>query len=194
MAQRLRPAYPIRTERLLLRPLTSADTDALVAYRGRADVCRYVPFEPMDRDRITEMMGTRFAITEITDEGQALSLGVEVADTGVLAGDVQLAWVSREHRSGEIGYMFHPGHVGRGYATEAMRAVLALAFDGLGLHRVVARIDERNDASARVARRLGMRQEARLVENEWLKGEWTTEIDFGLLASEWRAGSGGALL
>jgi RimJ/RimL family protein N-acetyltransferase len=65
--------------------------------------------------------------------------------------------------------------------------VLALAFDGLGLHRVTARIDARNGPSAALARRLGMRQEAHLVENEWFKGEWTDELDFAILEREWRA-------
>ena len=98
-----------------------------------------------------------------------------------------LFYRSREHRGGEIGYVFNPDHQGHGYATEAARALLDLAFDGLGLHRVVARIDARNDASAAVLRRLGLRQEAYLRENEWFKGEWTDEIDFAILESEWRA-------
>jgi RimJ/RimL family protein N-acetyltransferase len=55
------------------------------------------------------------------------------------------------------------------------------------LHRIVARLDERNEASARVARRLGMRQEARLVDTEMFKGEWSTELDFAMLAAEWPA-------
>ena len=182
----LRPAYPIRTERLLLRPLSADDTDALLAYRSLPEVCRYVPFEPMSRQGITERLGTYWARTALDAEGQGLTLGVELAATGDLVGDVLLYWQSREHRGGEIGYVFHPGHAGYGYATEAARAMLGLAFDGLGLHRVMARLDERNDASAGVARRLGMRQEARLVENEWFKGEWTTELDFAILADEWR--------
>jgi len=55
------------------------------------------------------------------------------------------------------------------------------------LHRIVARIDERNESSVRLARRLGMRQEARLVRNEFFKGEWSTELDFAMLADEWYA-------
>jgi RimJ/RimL family protein N-acetyltransferase len=50
---------------------------------------------------------------------------------------------------------------------------------------VIARVDARNAASARLATRLGMRQEAHLRENEWFKGEWTDEIDFAVLAQEW---------
>jgi RimJ/RimL family protein N-acetyltransferase len=182
----LRPTYPVRTERLLLRPLTAADTDALLAYRSLPEACRYVPFEPMTPDVIAKRLATDWANTELTDEDQALTLGAELTGTGQLVGDVVLFWHSREHLGGEIGYMLHPGFSGQGYGTEAARALLRLAFEDLGLHRVVARIDERNEPSARLARRLGMRQEARLVDNEWFKGEWTTELVFAMLAKEWR--------
>jgi RimJ/RimL family protein N-acetyltransferase len=181
----LRPTYPIRTERLLLRPLTIDDVDAIVAYRGRPDVCRYVPFDPMSRDTVRERVAGLWATRALTDEGQALTLGVELARTGELVGDVVLFWHSREHLGGEIGYVFHPGHAGHGYATEAVRTMLGLGFEQLGLHRIVARLDERNGPSAGVARRAGMRQEARLVHHEFFKGEWTTELDFAMLAEEW---------
>ena len=92
---------------------------------------------------------------------------------------------SREHSSGEIGYVFHPDVGGHGYASEACSGVLALAFDQLGLHRVTARLDSRNEASARVAVRLGMRQEAHFVRNELFKGEWSDELVFAMLADEW---------
>lgn len=181
----LQPVYPVRTKRLLLRPLTASDADALFAYRSLPEVCRYVPFEPMTREVINERLATQWANTELTDEGQGLTLGVEVARTGQLVGDVMLFWQSREHGGGEIGYVLHPDAAGRGYATEAAHALLRLGFDQLGLHRIIARVDERNEPSAGVARRLGMRQEARLVRNELFKGEWSTELDFAMLAEEW---------
>jgi RimJ/RimL family protein N-acetyltransferase len=187
----LRPSYPVRTERLLLRPLAAGDADAMLAYRGREDVAQYVPFEPMSRHDIIERLAGPWARTELTDEGQSLTLGAQVRETGELAGDVTLFWHSREHAGGEIGYVLNPLLGGRGYATEAAAVLLRLGFDGLGLHRIVARIDERNGPSVRLARRLGMRQEARLVDNEFFKGEWTTELDFAMLADEWRARHGG---
>ena len=181
------PGYPVRSERLLLRPLTAADAEALLAYRGRDDVSRYVPFEPMSRDDILELIAGRWARTELTDEGQSLTLGAQLAGTGELAGDVMLFWHSREHAGGEVGYVFNPALGGHGYATEAARAMLRLGFEGIGLHRIVARIDERNEPSVKLAARLGMRQEARLVHNEIFKGEWSTEVDFAMLADEWYA-------
>ena len=181
------PEYPVRTERLLLRPLSTADAGAVLAYRGRADVCRYLPFEPMTREDVAARIAGQWARTGLTAEGQSLTLGAEVAQTGELAGDVVLFWHSREHAAGELGYVFEPALGGQGYATEAARAMLGLGFGPLALHRIIARLDERNDASARLARRLGMRQEARLVSNELFKGEWSTELVFAILAQEWSA-------
>jgi RimJ/RimL family protein N-acetyltransferase len=183
----LRPTYPVFSERLLLRPLATADADALLAYRSREDVCRYVPFEPMSRDDVIERIAGQWARTELTDERQSLTLGAEVSETSELAGDVLLVWHSRANADGELGYMFNPALGGRGYATEAANVMLRLGFEELGLHRIVARIDERNEPSARLARRLGMRQEARLVSNEFFKGGWSTELDFAMLADEWYA-------
>jgi RimJ/RimL family protein N-acetyltransferase len=181
----LEPTYPIDTARLVLRPLVETDIDELLTYRGRADVCRYLTFEPMTREVLRARLHTDLSRTEITAEGEALTLGVRVRDTGRLVGDVVLFFRSEEHARGEIGYAFHPDAGGRGYASEACAAMLDLAFDGLGLHRVVARLDSRNDASARLAARLGMRREAHFVRSERIKGEWVDQLVFALLADEW---------
>jgi RimJ/RimL family protein N-acetyltransferase len=177
----------VRSGRIALRPLGVADIDALVAYRSRPDVCRWVPFEPMDAALVATRLAGPWARTTLDAEGQGLTLGVELLSTGELVGDVLLAWQSLEHRSGEIGYVLNPDHSGNGYATEAVHTLLHLAFDDLGLHRVMARVDARNQPSIDLARRLGMRQEAHLVENEWFKGGWSDELDFALLEQEWTA-------
>jgi RimJ/RimL family protein N-acetyltransferase len=184
----LAPAYPIVTERLHLRPLDpSTDVAAVHAYQSREDVCRYIPYSPRTREEVAERLTDPERNTStMAKEGDVIWLGVVVRETDQLVGDVILFWRSAEHQSGEIGYVLHPDQHGNGYVTEACGALLDLAFDDLKLHRVIARIDERNVASANVLRRLGMRQEAVLVENEWFKGEWTTEVDFAILASEWQ--------
>ena len=180
----LAPDYPVLTDRLALRPLHPAgDLEAVLAYQSRADVCRYVPYEPRSRAEVAERLRT--ARSTLTEEGQSLLLAIVLRSTEALIGDATLFWHSAKHRGGEIGYVLNPAYQGHGYATEASRAMLALGFDGLGLHRVIARLDSRNAASANVLRRLGMRQEAHLVQNEWFKGEWTDELDFAMLATEW---------
>jgi len=184
----LKPDYPIETARLLLRPLEPSDAEALYAYQSRPDVCRYIPYEPRTREVIAERLADPDKSRSTLEQaGQVMDVAVVRKDTGELVGDAVLIWHSAEHRGGEVGYVINPDHAGQGYASEAAAALLRLAFDGLGLHRIIGRIDARNDASAGVLRRIGMRQEAVLVENEWFKGEWTTEIDFAILEHEWRA-------
>lgn len=185
----LRPRYPIETERLLLRPIDPVgDVDAMHAYRSREDVCRYIPPEPTSREQMAERLANPdFVRSELESEGQCLALAVVLRESGLLIGDLIFFWHSTLHRGGEIGYVIAPEHHGRGYATEAAGALLALLFEEFGLRRVTARIDADNPASAAVLTKLGMRQEAVLVENEWFKGRWSTEIDFAILDREWRS-------
>jgi RimJ/RimL family protein N-acetyltransferase len=99
-----------------------------------------------------------------------------------------LALRSVENETVEVGYMFSPASAGQGYATETVRALLDVAFVQLRARRVIARVDLRNSASRALLDRLGLRLEAELLENEWLKGELTSEVDYAILAREWRAG------
>ncbi len=179
--------HPVLTERLALRPIDPVgDVDAIHAYASREDVCRYIPWTPRTREEVAAWLPRR-AATTIPHPGGAASLAVTRRADGVLVGDVMFIWQSEENRCGEVGYVINPEYAGQGYATEAARAVLAMAFDQLGMHRMIAYTDSRNAASAAVLSKIGMRQEAVRVENEWFKGEWTTEIDFAILDHEWRA-------
>jgi RimJ/RimL family protein N-acetyltransferase len=189
MVRVLRPAYPIVTPRLLLRPFTVGDVPGLHHYQSLPDVCRYLPYEPRTLERVQQVVADA---RSTLDEPGNIQLAVERRSDGALVGDVILMWHSRELRSGEIGYVFDPRFAGNGYATEAARALLALAFGHFALRRVVARIDARNEASAAVLRRIGMRQEAHFVQAQWLKGQWADEVNFALLAAEWRVAQAGA--
>lgn len=185
----LAPDWPIETERLLLRPIDPVgDLDALHASLSRADVCASIPAVPATLEQVAQQYADPDRRrTTLTEPKQAIRVAVVLRASGRLIGDVMLFWRSREHRTGEVGYVLHPDHHGRGSATEAVQVLLRLGFEGLGLHRIVGRIDQRNPASAAVLRKVGMRQEAVLVDNEWFKGGWSTEIDFAILESEWRA-------
>jgi RimJ/RimL family protein N-acetyltransferase len=183
----LRPSYPVRTERLQLRPLQIADQPALLIYHSNPEVHRYLPMGPMDSDAVVARLAHgHWSRSTLEAEGDVLTLGVELISTHELIGDVMLRWTSAKDGCGEIGYVFHPDHGGNGYATEAAHAIFHLAFDEMDLHRVIARINARNTASLHLAHRLGMRREAHLVENHWHDGAWADEIDSALLKAEWK--------
>ncbi|HEU5473916.1 MAG TPA: GNAT family protein [Actinophytocola sp.] len=181
----LRPTYPIRTARLLLRPFRPDDLDALHAVQSRDDVTRYLYWSPRTRTEVADVLRSRLGMTALEREGDILVLAVELAGAGTVLGDVNLAWRSVEHRQGEFGFVFHPDHHGHGYAGEAAVEMLRLGFEQLGLHRIIGRADGRNTASARLMEKLGMRREAHFVQNEVVKGEWTDEVVYAMLAREW---------
>ncbi|HET6651940.1 MAG TPA: GNAT family protein [Nocardioides sp.] len=172
------------TERMTLRPYALDDFEAFHDLHSRDDVARYLPWETRDaeasRAALQRHQGMRL---EKDDDGITLA-GFDKG-SGRLVGEFVLFLRSVEHRGGEVGYVVHPDFQGRGLATEGARAMLQLAFDTMGLHRVIARIEARNTGSAAVLQRLGMRREALLVDNEWFKGEWSTEADYAILEGEW---------
>jgi RimJ/RimL family protein N-acetyltransferase len=176
---------PIETSRLRLRPFVPDDLVAFHAAQSRAEVHRWLYTEPRSLDEMRQVLERRIARARDAPES-GVPLAVELATTGEFLGDVSLTLGPPEHRQAEMGFVFHPGHHGQGYATEAAAAVVALAFGAYDLHRVYGRLEARNLASARVLEKLGMRREAHLVENEWVKGEWQSETVYALLAREWR--------
>ncbi|TQM69229.1 RimJ/RimL family protein N-acetyltransferase [Actinomadura hallensis] len=188
----LRPAYPIETERLTLRPFSADDLEGLYAYQSLPEVARFLYWEPRTLEESRTFLRQKMMASTIEKEGDWLVLAVVWRQTGDLMGEVNLQWRSREHRQGEIGYIFNPAFHGKGFATEAAEVVLRLGFEGLDLHRVVGRLDGRNTASARVLERLGMRREAHLRQNEMVKGEWTDEVIYAMLRHEWEERFGGA--
>ena len=181
-------AGPLRTERLLLRTMTVADVDDIHVYQSREDVCRYLPFEPRTRDQVVEKV-TQFstAVTLRADNDYWQLAIEEAAGPGRVIGDVYFTIKSVANATGEIGWTLHPDFAGRGYMTEGASAVLDIAFEPIGLHRVFANLDPRNDASAALCERLGMRREAHFVEDLWFKGDWADTAIYAILDREWRA-------
>lgn len=177
---------PLRTERLELRQFNDDDLDALLEMQGNAEVTRYLPWGPQSRDQVLRLVERIKPMTGTDQSSDGLRLAAVLPDSGAVVGDFSLWRTSREHAQGEIGFVVHPDHQRRGYATEACTALLRLGFERLGLHRIIGRADARNVASIGVMERLGMRREAHLRENEQIKDEWTDEVIFAALAHEWR--------
>jgi len=176
----------IRTERLLLRRYRTGDLDRLAAIMASPEVARYLFWEPTPREEVEPILARRIAETTLEKDDDRVVLAVERQEDGLLLGDVTLFLRSAEHRQVEVGWVFHPDAGGHGYATEASRALLDLAFETVQAHRVFARTDLRNTPSAAICRRLNMRQEAHFREPELFKGAWGDELVFAILASEWR--------
>lgn len=177
-------AWPAVTARLTLRPAELGDSEALWGYRRLPEVSRWLGWRPADREDWETGYRTRY-----------LNLLV-VEEEGRIIGDIMIrtvdGWAQREAQEeavdsqAELGWTFHPDAGGRGYATEAVEAVMSLCFVALGLRRVQADAFEKNEPSWRLMERVGMRREAHTVraslhrEFGWLNG-----VSYALLAAEW---------
>jgi RimJ/RimL family protein N-acetyltransferase len=181
------PSFPLRTARLMLRPFSIADLDALLDMQSREEVTRYLYWGPRSREQVAEMLERIEKLTSFDAEGHGIRLAACLPESGAVIGDISLRLVSREHGQGEIGFVIHPDHQGNGYATEGCSELMRLGFGELDLHRIIGRADARNLGSARVMEHLGMRREAYFRQNEFVKGEWTDEVVYAVLAAEWKA-------
>ncbi len=175
------PPRRIDAERVVLREWRPHELAELHALRDHEAAVRWLYDEPAtleeSRGRLHRRIhDRRFALT-----GDALGFAVE--RDGAIVGDASFFLHSAEHLQAELGYIVHPDHQGRGYATEAAGALLGFGFEALGLHRIFATIEPRNAASARVLERIGMVREALLVENEIVKGEWQSEAIYAARAT-----------
>jgi RimJ/RimL family protein N-acetyltransferase len=176
----------LESERLLLRPFHPDDFEALLAMQSRPDVARWLYWEPRSAAEVRAALEKKIEGSSLRNDGDSLSFAVVLKATSEVIGDGSFFLLSAEHRQGGIGFVFHPDHHGRGYATETARLLLQLAFEEFGLHRVIGRLEPRNTPSARLLERLGMRREAHFVENEFIEGEWQSELVYALLENEWR--------
>jgi RimJ/RimL family protein N-acetyltransferase len=165
-----------------LREIVEADVEEHARMFSDPEVVRYLYDDQMSTEELRAHFARRIW-QGAPSEGAWCNLAVD--HDGVFVGEVGMNLVSAAHRGYEVGYVFLPEFQGLGFATEATRAIIDAAFEALDAHRVVARLDARNDASRHLLERLGMRQEAHLVKNEFIKGEWTDELIFAVLKDEW---------
>lgn len=174
--------WPLVTERLRLRLYEAEDAGWLHNLYSQPDVARYLLDEPWTMEVARDKLAERLSKTDLDGETGALALVIEYDGTPI--GDVALWLTDREHRQGEIGWVLNPANGGQGFASEAVRAVLALGFDHYHLHRITAQMDARNSASGALARRVGLRLEAHHIQDWFSKGEWTDTLVYARLASE----------
>jgi RimJ/RimL family protein N-acetyltransferase len=182
----------IVTQRLRLRPFRADDLPAFLAYRSEPEVARYQSW-----DRSYSMVDAeRFLASQRDVELGAPGAWVQLAAIdrrdGTLCGDCAVRVVTDQPATAEVGVTLAPSHQGSGLATEALAAVISELFEEHRLHRVFAEADDRNVAVHRLLERLGFRCEARLVEADWFKGEWSTLRVFAVLRREWGDGTAAA--
>jgi len=174
----------LRTARLLLRPFTDCDAEAIYALQSNARVLRYWDSPPWtERSRADAFIA---ACRKMQEDESGARFAIETLDDNAFSGWCSMFRWNPVYRSLGIGYCFDGPAWGKGYATEAVGAMLQWAYRELDLNRVEAELDTRNAASARVLEKLGFEREGLRREDCVVSGEVSDSWIYGLLKRDWK--------
>lgn len=179
--------------RVRIRPLRLTDASALLDLRVRNREA-FAPFFPRQSRFFFTLEGQereieRGNLEQQGDEGYVF--GIFVRDDGSLVGNVVLRNVARgAWQNATLGYWVDEAQRGKGYATEAVRLALLLAFGPIGLHRVQAGTLLRNEASMHVLKKAGFRFEGVSERYLQIDGQWEDHNMYAMTVEEWEAAEG----
>ncbi|MDN3677140.1 GNAT family N-acetyltransferase [Flavobacterium paronense] len=178
------PFQNIETERLFLRRLDNTDAEEILALRGNPETMKYIP-RPLAKTK-EDALEHIALIEEKIVNNTGINWGITIKGNSKIIGIIGHYRISTENHRAEIGYMSFPEHNGKGYMSEAIKAVIAYGFEQMDLHSIEAIIDPDNIASERVLQKNGFVKEAHILENELWEGKYWDTVIYSLLRRNWK--------
>lgn len=173
------PFKNLETERLYFRRITHADAEEVLALRGNPEAMKYIP-RPLAKNLEDAIVHINM-INEKIDTNVGINWGITVKGNDKIIGIIGHYRIQPENYRAEIGYMLSPEHHGKGYATEAIKAILEYGFYNMNLHSIEAVIDPDNIASERVLQKNNFVKEAHILENEYFEGKFWDTVIYSIL-------------
>ena len=174
----------IETERLVLRPVTLDDAEAMFEYASDKENTRFT--FPTNQS----LEETKNNIAQFYLANPLGRWGIELKSTGEFIGTIDLLKLDTVLKKATIGYIINQKYWNRGFTTEANRVVIELAFEKIGMNKLDAFHDKDNPASGKVMEKSGMRFSheepyARMDKNE--PGRFVTDVHYVLIKEEYFA-------
>ncbi|WP_054957322.1 GNAT family N-acetyltransferase [Paenibacillus dakarensis] len=171
----------IETSRLIIREFIKEDWIDVHKYASDPKVTEYMLWGPNNEEE------TKSYVSQQLDKQQSINrtdfeIAVVLKETNQLIGG---CGIYLAEKNAEMGYCFNSEYWGKGYASEASRALLKLAFETFNIHRVYATCRPENIGSAKVLRKVGMKMEGHLREHIWAKSKYHDSYLFSILESEY---------
>lgn len=180
---------PIETAQLSLRPIELRDVEAVARYHLLPNVQRYMIRQARDHIEVAEAVEHMRGQVQLNRPGETLVLAIEREGDKRVVGQIALTWSDATAGQGELRFAIDPAMAGNGYLTQAISAMLDLAFGHFAMHRITVRCDGRSHHTNALMQKLGFRLEAHYREHALFRGEWDEELHFALLDREWQRGS-----
>jgi RimJ/RimL family protein N-acetyltransferase len=175
---------PITTPRLVLRRLAGADWKDLLELMSDEEFFRYLDGVPLDEDAILHWLESDIHV-KLSTPDQPFYLGIQVQDGGKLIGYLSLSFTDPQRLQVMFSIGLNRSFQRKGFALEAVEALLGFCFEGLKLHRVAGWCDSLNTAACRLLEKAGLRREGEFIKNRWVHGEWTNSIWYAALDEEY---------
>lgn len=173
----------LSTQRLTLRPFTSADADEVVRLAGAREVAATTLLIPHPYQKSDALAWIATHEPEFARSARA-DFAISLHD-GTLIGAIGLS-ISATHNHADIGYWIGVPYWGHGYATEAGREIIRYGFQDRALNRLTAHHFAGNLASGRVIQKMGLKQEGLFRQHVKKWGTYTDAVMYGILRSEWQ--------
>lgn len=173
------PFQDLETERLLLRRLDANDAEEVLALRGNPEIMKYIP-RPLAKSKEDALEHINMIEEKIVNN-IGVNWGITIKGNSKIIGIIGHYKISPENHRSEIGYMSFPEVNGKGYMSEAIKAVLIYGFEQMDLHSIEAIIDPDNIGSERVLQKNGFVKEAHILENELWEGKYLDTVIYSLL-------------
>lgn len=174
------------TNRLHIRPIRMDDKDAVFSYRSDPEINKYLSLIPTSVDDIKTFISN--SSTTFNVPGTWFQLVIIEKNTHQLIGDIGIHFLTSDphNKQVEIGYTLNKAYWGKGYASEALSAVIDYLFNTLNKHRITASIDPTNLKSIQLLERLGFRKEAHFVKSLFFHDKWVDDVIYAMLNNEWK--------
>jgi RimJ/RimL family protein N-acetyltransferase len=177
----------LTTPRLQIRPIRIDDKEALYKYRSDFETCQYLSLVPENVEDVADFISE--TSTEINIQGTWFQVVLIEQTYDKVIGDIGLHFLDSDtqNQQVEIGYTLDKEYRGKGYANEALTAVINYLFSHLNKHRIIASVDPTNEGSIKLIERLGFRKEAHFKESLFFHGKWVDDVIYAVLAKEWNS-------
>jgi len=169
----------IKTRRLHLRPVWIEDTDAVFRYRSDSDTNKYQGWIPKTAGEVKTFIGK--VSPEINIPGTWFQFVILHNESNTVIGDIGIHFSDTDNNQVEIGCTLEKSFQGKGYATEALKQVVAFLFNDLKKDKIVASIDPRNIKSINLVEKTGFKKEALFEKSLLINGELVDDLIYSIL-------------
>jgi ribosomal-protein-alanine N-acetyltransferase len=176
------PFPEIKTERLLLRRMTDADTPEILFLRSDETVMKYIDREKTKSPE--EALAFIQKVNSTIDNNECIMWAITLQENpNALIGNISFWRILNQHYRAEIGYMLHPNFWNKGIMKEALLAAIAFGFSQMKLHSIEAHINPDNEASGKLLEKAGFVREAYFKEDFCFRGKFIDTAVYSLLAT-----------